>query len=144
MQGQVDLFASQPAITPASSPTVDLFSTTDPVVQPAMAANVEPVNANIVDPFAAVPLHSFDGSDIFGSFTTPSDSSSKDPKQNPMNDGKLNKMSTKSSQDSKAPQKKDAFQVKSGIWADSLSRGIIDLNISARKLSHSSLYFSFI
>ncbi|XP_040949098.1 clathrin interactor EPSIN 1 isoform X2 [Gossypium hirsutum] len=121
IKGQVDLFASQPAITPAASPTVDLFSTTDPVVQPAMAANVEPVNASIVDPFAAVPLNNFDGSDIFGS------------KQNPMNDGNLNKMSTKSSQDSKAPQKKDAFQVKSGIWADSLNRGIIDLNISAPK-----------
>ncbi|MBA0719456.1 hypothetical protein Golax_007135 [Gossypium laxum] len=133
IKGQVDLFASQPAITPAASPTVDLFSTTDPVVQPAMAANVEPVNANIVDPFAAVPLNNFDGSDIFGSFTTHSDSALEEPKQNPMNDGNLNKMSTKSSQDSKAPQKKDAFQVKSGIWADSLSRGIIDLNISAPK-----------
>nr|KJB54753.1 hypothetical protein B456_009G047500 [Gossypium raimondii] len=132
-QGQVDLFASQPAITPAVSPTVDLFSTTDPVVQPAMAANVGPVNANIVDPFAAVPLNNFDGSDIFGSFTTHSDSALEEPKQNPMNDGNLNNMSTKSSQDSKAPQKKDAFQVKSGIWADSLSRGIIDLNISAPK-----------
>ncbi|GMI81413.1 EPSIN1 [Hibiscus trionum] len=129
-KGQVDLFASLPAITPAASPTVDFFSTTDPVVQPAIAANIEPVNANIVDPFAAVPLNNFDGSDIFGSFTTHSDSASK---QNPTNDGDLNNNSTKSSQDSKAPQKKDAFQVKSGIWADSLSRGIIDLNISAPK-----------
>ena len=28
--------------------------------------------------------------------------------------------------------KKENFQVKSGIWADSLSRGLIDLNITAR------------
>ncbi|KAE8732602.1 Clathrin interactor EPSIN 1 [Hibiscus syriacus] len=131
---QVHLFASQPAITPAASPTVDLFSTAGPVVQPTMAGNIEPVNANIVDPFTAVPLNNFDGSDIFGSFTTHSDSASKEPKQNSTtNDGKLNNTSTKSSQDSKASQKKDGFQVKSGIWADSLSRGIIDLNISAPK-----------
>ncbi|KAE8656595.1 Clathrin interactor EPSIN 1 [Hibiscus syriacus] len=129
VKGQVDLFASQPATAPAASPTVDLFSTADPVVQPTMAANIEPVNANIVDPFAAVPLNNLDGSDIFGSFTIHSDSASKEQKH----DGNLNNMSTKSSQDSKDSQKKDGFQVKSGIWADSLSRGIIDLNISAPK-----------
>ncbi|GMI92575.1 EPSIN1 [Hibiscus trionum] len=134
IKGQADLFASQPTITPAASPTVDLFSTAEPVVQPAMAANIEPVNANIVDPFAAVPLNNFDGSDIFGSFTTHSDSASKEPKQNPTtNDVNLNNTSTKLSQNSKASQKNDGFQVKSGIWADSLSRGIIDLNISAPK-----------
>ncbi|XWS26379.1 hypothetical protein CRYUN_Cryun26dG0027200 [Craigia yunnanensis] len=33
-QQQVDLFASQPTITPAASPTVDLFAATDPAVQP--------------------------------------------------------------------------------------------------------------
>ncbi|KAK8581949.1 hypothetical protein V6N13_144942 [Hibiscus sabdariffa] len=133
IKGQVDLFASLPTITPAASPTVDFFSTADPVVQPAVAANIEPVNANIVDPFAAVQLNNFDGSDIFGSFTTHSDSTLKESKPNPTNDGNLNNITTKSSQDFKAPQKKDAFQVKSGIWADSLSRGIIDLNISAPK-----------
>ncbi|KAK6249014.1 hypothetical protein QUC31_020579 [Theobroma cacao] len=133
-QEQVDLFASQPAITPAASPTVDLFATTDPVVQPdTIAPKSEPEHANIVDPFAAVPLNNFDGSDIFGSFTSHSDSASKEPTQNPIIDGNLNNLSTKSSQDSKSPQKKDTFQVKSGIWADSLSRGIIDLNISAPK-----------
>ncbi|KAK8550433.1 hypothetical protein V6N13_118951 [Hibiscus sabdariffa] len=133
IKGQVDLFASQPSITPAASPTVDPFSTADPVVQPVMAANIEPVNANIIDPFAAVPLNNFDGSDIFGSFTTHTEAS-KEPKQNPTaNDGNLNNRSTKLPQDSKASQKKDGFQVKSGIWADSLSRGIIDLNISAPK-----------
>jgi len=34
---------------------------------------------------------------------------------------------------SSKPATKDTFQVKSGIWADSLSRGLIDLNIAARK-----------
>lgn len=142
MQDPVDLFASQPATVPATSPTVDLFAA-DPVVQQdTTAPKFEPADANIVDPFAAVPLNSFVGSDIFGSFTSNSDSASKEATQNPINDGNLNNMSTKSSQDSKPPQKKDTFQVKSGIWADSLSRGIIDLNISARKylLSKSLLF----
>ncbi|XP_039004866.1 clathrin interactor EPSIN 1-like [Hibiscus syriacus] len=130
-KGQVDLFASLPASTPAAaSPTVYFFSNADPVVQLAMAANIEPVNADIVDPFAAVPLKIFDGSEIFGSLTTHIDSASKALKQSPTNDGNLNNISKKSSLDSKAPQK-DGFQVKSGIWADSLSRGIIDLSISA-------------
>ncbi|XVE70972.1 hypothetical protein DITRI_Ditri10aG0112700 [Diplodiscus trichospermus] len=117
-----------------ASPTVDLFASNDPVVQPdTTAPKPDPVNANIVDPFAAVPLNNFDGSDISGSFTSHSDSASKEPTQNPINEANRNNVSTKSSQDSKAPQKKDTFQVKSGIWADSLSRGIIDLNISAPK-----------
>ncbi|KAE8700400.1 3'-5' exonuclease domain-containing protein [Hibiscus syriacus] len=131
LEVMVDLFASLPASTPAAaSPTVYFFSNADPVVQLAMAANIEPVNADIVDPFAAVPLKIFDGSEIFGSLTTHIDSASKALKQSPTNDGNLNNISKKSSLDSKAPQK-DGFQVKSGIWADSLSRGIIDLSISA-------------
>ncbi|XVF48620.1 hypothetical protein PTKIN_Ptkin03bG0204700 [Pterospermum kingtungense] len=133
-QEQVDLFASQPAITPAASPTIDFFAATDPVVQPdTTAPKSNPANDNIVDPFAAVPLNNFDGSDIFGSFTSHSDSASEEPTQNPINELNVNSMSTKTSQDSKTTQKKDNFQVKSGIWADSLSRGIIDLNISAPK-----------
>jgi epsin len=43
---------------------------------------------------------------------------------------KLNKASISAS---KPAVKKETFQVKSGIWADSLSRGLIDLNITARK-----------
>lgn len=35
---------------------------------------------------------------------------------------------------SKPAVKKESFQVKSGIWADSLSRGLIDLNIAAPKV----------
>ncbi|TYI71517.1 hypothetical protein E1A91_D08G301400v1 [Gossypium mustelinum] len=136
-QKQVDLFASQPAIVPAVSPTVDLFAATDPVVQPdIMVPKPDPTNASIIDPFATVPLSNFhSSSDIFGSFTHHSNSPWKEPTQTPINDVNLNNnMNTKPSQDIKPPQKKDAiFQVKSGIWADSLSRGIIDLNISARK-----------
>ncbi|PPD92639.1 hypothetical protein GOBAR_DD10398 [Gossypium barbadense] len=108
-QKQVDLFASQPAIVPAVSPTVDLFAATDPVVQPdIMVPKPDPTNASIIDPFATVPLSNFhSSSDIF---------------------------------DIKPPQKKDAiFQVKSGIWADSLSRGIIDLNISAPSFNNSAI-----
>ncbi|KAK9043949.1 hypothetical protein V6N11_072272 [Hibiscus sabdariffa] len=159
-QKQVDLFASKPAMAPTAPPTVDFFATTDPIVQSdTMAPKSEPSKAIIVDPFATVPLNNFNGSsNIFGSFTSDSDSASKEPAQNPindgssdffgsftsdsgsaskepaqspMNDGNLNNMKPKPSQESKAPQKKDTFQVKSGIWADSLSRGIIDLNISA-------------
>ncbi|KAK8568578.1 hypothetical protein V6N12_007126 [Hibiscus sabdariffa] len=123
-QKQVDLFASQPAMAPAAPPTVDFFATTDPIVQSdndICYSSKEPAK-NPTD----------DGSsDFFGSFTSDSDSASKEPAQSPMNDESLNNMKPKPSQESKAPQKKDTFQVKSGIWADSLSRGIIDLNISA-------------
>ncbi|XP_066312513.1 clathrin interactor EPSIN 1-like isoform X3 [Miscanthus floridulus] len=54
----------------------------------------------------------------------------------------LNKSPTKPEPDSmsasKTDVKKGAFQVKSGIWADSLSRGLIDLNITAPKKVHHS------
>ncbi|KAL1097634.1 hypothetical protein V6Z11_D05G048500 [Gossypium hirsutum] len=40
-QQQVDLFASQPAITPAASPTVDIFAAGDPVVQPHIKGQVD-------------------------------------------------------------------------------------------------------
>ncbi|KAG8055499.1 hypothetical protein GUJ93_ZPchr0001g30400 [Zizania palustris] len=38
---------------------------------------------------------------------------------------------------SKSAVKKESFQVKSGIWADSLSRGLIDLNLTSCKYFHS-------
>ncbi|KAG7943419.1 hypothetical protein I3843_15G037800 [Carya illinoinensis] len=129
-QTEVDLFASQPATVPS---VVDPFAIPDPVVQPQIkASNPAPTDSNIVDPFAAVPLNNFDGSDLFGAFTSHSGSASSEPSQNDVNGGN-NNLGGKSSLDSSAPLKKDTFQVKSGIWSDSLSRGLIDLNISAPK-----------
>ncbi|KAI6687984.1 hypothetical protein NL676_024812 [Syzygium grande] len=54
------------------------------------------------------------------------------PSQNPVDDSYMSDSSKKASNISN-PQPKDAFHVKSGIWTDSLSRGLIDLNISASK-----------
>ncbi|KAK3213041.1 hypothetical protein Dsin_017747 [Dipteronia sinensis] len=131
---EVDLFASQPTATPAVPSPVDLFAAPVPVVQPeAKAPKTDTTNINFVDPFAAVPLNSFDGSDIFGAFTSDSNSVSSETTQNPTSDSSLNNLGGNSSAVSNPPTKKDTFQVKSGIWADSLSRGIIDLNISAPK-----------
>jgi len=90
---------------------------------------------NIVDPFAAVPMDNFDGSDPFGAFTSHSASVSTGPQAPSVHGSATNTTSPLSFADSKPQhlQKKDPFQVKSGIWADSLSRGLIDLNITARK-----------
>lgn len=134
LQTGIDLF-SQPAPLPApaipvpQSSSIDFFSVPDPAVK---SSKQEPMNTNIVDPFAAVPLNTFDSSDPFGSFVSQTDPVSATPNEtvaSGLNQGNLNN----SSVESKPPPKKDAFQVKSGIWADSLSRGLIDLNISARK-----------
>lgn len=104
------------------------------MVQPeAKSTNAAPTNTNIFDPFAAVPLNNFDESDPFGAFTSHSNSASQEPAKNSVSDGSLNNLGGNVLSESKAPIKKDSFQVKSGIWADSLSRGLIDLNISARK-----------
>ncbi|CAL5206152.1 unnamed protein product [Lathyrus oleraceus] len=129
-QEEVDLFSSQPAISSAT-PTVDLFSIPAPAVQPdSKSENSAPVTNSTFDPFASVPLNNFDGSDLFGDFTSQSDTVSSQPSANAITDGST---SAKSLVDSNVSPKKDAFQLKSGIWADSLSRGLIDLNISAPK-----------
>ncbi|PSR91762.1 Clathrin interactor EPSIN like [Actinidia chinensis var. chinensis] len=131
-QTTVDLFASQPASSSAVSSSMDFFAAPDPIGQPDNnSSKSDQMNANAVDPFAAVPLNSFDGSDLFGAFTSNANSVSTEPTTNP--DGSNNNLNGKSSVESKPPPKKDTFQVKSGIWADSLSRGLIDLNISAPK-----------
>lgn len=153
----MDLFSSQPAIPSITPPTVDLFSIPEPVVQPDnKSENSGPMNNSTFDPFAAVPLNNFDGSDVFGDFTSQSDSVSSQPSSNVVNDGSHGNVSGKSLADSNVSPKKDAFQVKSDIWADSLSRGLIDLNISARKflcclllqlfhsIIHSALSYLFI
>ncbi|XP_024163250.1 clathrin interactor EPSIN 1 isoform X1 [Rosa chinensis] len=130
----VDLFASQPTISQSASSPVDLFAAPVPVMQPeTKSTSPAPTNTNIVDPFAAVPLNSFDGSDFLGGFTSHSGSTFSEPSQSSANDTSHSNLDRKSSADSKTPPKKDSFQVKSGIWADSLSRGLIDLNITGPK-----------
>ncbi|RCV27264.1 hypothetical protein SETIT_5G310900v2 [Setaria italica] len=67
----------------------------------------------------------------FGAFTShtepPRASATKPMSKSPT------KLEPPSISESKPDMKKGAFQVKSGIWADSLSRGLIDLNITASK-----------
>ncbi|KAL2974225.1 hypothetical protein AAZX31_14G091600 [Glycine max] len=143
-QAEVDLFSSQPAI-PTVTPTVDLFSIPEPAVQPDTKSEKSvPMNNSTIDPFAAVPLNNFDGSDIFGDFTSQSDSVSSQPSNNVFSDGKHDNVTGKSLADSKVSPKKDNFQVKSGVWADSLSRGLIDLNITARKLIVLTTFSAFL
>lgn len=147
MQANVDLFASQPASSPASS-TIDFFSAPDPVTtkvdEPfASQHEVKPLESaqtatKLVDPFAAVPMNNYDSSDFFGSFTSQTDSSPKEPLPKSPCDVSPSSINEKT----QTPPKAGGFQVKSGIWADSLSRGLIDLNISARKSSSPSYLFS--
>jgi len=113
------------------------------------------------DPFAAIPLKTFDESDSFSAFSSNMVSgqtktgSVKCSDRSPLEELNfdaftshtvsprtiatklMNKSPTKlepaSMSESKSDVKKGAFQVKSGIWADSLSRGLIDLNITACK-----------
>lgn len=141
MQNEVDLFASQPAIPSPVTATVDLLSVSDPVGQPdSKLESSDPKNTSFVDPFAAVPLNSFDGSDLFGEFTSGSDSASEQPSKVPGIDNSQDKMNG----NPLTELKKGAFQVKSGVWADSLSRGLIDLNISARKFTTVSSFNRFL
>ncbi|ESQ41136.1 hypothetical protein EUTSA_v10013137mg [Eutrema salsugineum] len=138
-QKEVDLFsASEPSATVTPAPqTVDLFASPESIARPeAKIPKPESTTTpNIVDPFAAVPMENFDGSDPFGAFTSHSSSVSTGPQVPVVHGSATNTTSPMSLADSKPQQlqKKDPFQVKSGIWADSLSRGLIDLNISAPK-----------
>lgn len=132
-QPNADLFAAGPASSVAGSSTMDFFASPDPVPAPeTKSTSTGSSGVNSVDPFAGVPLNSFNQSDLFGAFTSQPDQSSSKPSQNPINTGITNDLMGKSPAESKAPLK-NSFQVKSGIWADSLSRGLIDLNISAPK-----------
>ncbi|KAL0330733.1 UNVERIFIED_CONTAM: Clathrin interactor EPSIN 1 [Sesamum angustifolium] len=129
----IDLFASQPAPS-AVSTTMDFFAAPDPPSQLDNKASKSDATVNIVDPFADVPLNNFEGSDPFGAFTSHTDPISTISHQNSPSDG--NHANIKgSSTETRLPSKKDSFQVKSGIWADSLSRGLIDLNITAPKVN---------
>ncbi|KAK4485894.1 hypothetical protein RD792_008545 [Penstemon davidsonii] len=130
-QTNVDLFATQPAPSSASSTAVDFFAAPDPASQLDNKTN-KLETSSTVDPFAAVPLNNFDGSNPFGAFTSHTDPLPTVSNQNSSIDGNNGNMNS-TPIETKAPPKKDAFQVKSGIWADSLSRGLIDLNITAPK-----------
>ncbi|CAL4961523.1 unnamed protein product [Urochloa decumbens] len=113
------------------------------------------------DPFTAILVKTLDGSDSFSAFSsnmdsgqnkTESDKSSDHSPLEELNFGAftshtesprasdtkpMSKSPTKpdpaSVSESKPDAKKGAFQVKSSIWADSLSRGLIDLNITTSK-----------
>ena len=129
MQGNVDLFAGQPAF-PSH---VDFFAASvPPSHSETNSSKPDSTNNNIFDPFAAVPLNNLEGSDPFGDFASHSDPVSKEPPYKSMNNpNTLDKLSSMAP--SHPAPRKDTFQVKSGIWADSLSRGLIDLNITARE-----------
>ncbi|XP_056161759.1 clathrin interactor EPSIN 1-like [Syzygium oleosum] len=130
---KVDLFASAHAVSSAVSAQVDLFAAPAPVTQPETKP-IQSVPTNpIVDPFLLCSTNNFDSSNPFGSFTFSSDSTSAGPSQNPVDDSNMSDSSKKASAILNPQPKKDAFHVKSGIWADSLSRGLIDLNIYAPK-----------
>ncbi|CAL5025633.1 unnamed protein product [Urochloa decumbens] len=207
VQGNVDLFAEKTSFAAAFPPQTGFIpppsSGISSEVNTSVSKNAAP---EPFDPFGAIPLNSFDGSDPFGGFSSNAGSSTvppptssstgnistssqnlqagsdfgafvsnnegaaKDPfdLSSTVNVGKTilaapktdasdfgafvssTEESTKdpfdlslSSKLGKTEQtplaapnpsaKKGNFQVKSGIWADSLSRGLIDLNISAPK-----------
>ncbi|XP_051119458.1 clathrin interactor EPSIN 1 isoform X2 [Andrographis paniculata] len=129
-QTNVDLFASQPA--PSISSTIDFFAAPGPVPQPDNKASKSEATSSAFDPFAAVPLNNFDGTDPFGPVSSQSNPSLTEASRNSSDGGNPGNING-SSVENKPTVKKDGFQVKSGIWADSLSRGLIDLNISAPK-----------
>lgn len=128
-QETVDLFDNPPASFPSK---VDLFSESDsaPAITTEPSKSVS-ANSESFDPFAQVPLNNFEDPDIYGAFTSSSDTSKPEPLKGSEN-GNHNTSSQPASTACNPP-KKDTFQIKSGIWADSLSRGLIDLNITAPK-----------
>lgn len=94
MQTEVDLFASQPANPSAVPSTFDFFSGDEPVVQPEIKTpKSDPPNTNVGDPFAAVPMNNFDGSDLFGAFTCSSNPASTESTESP---GSLNNVDGRS------------------------------------------------
>ncbi|XP_047342027.1 clathrin interactor EPSIN 1 [Impatiens glandulifera] len=123
------LFAPQSVTsTKIPPPAADLFAVHEAVVEQSEKSKAKPSSeATIFDPFSAVPLNNFDGSDPFGPLSSHTDSVSVESRKNDDN------LTGKPSTELKGSSNKDTFQVKSGIWADSLSRGLIDLNISAPK-----------
>ncbi|GKD54500.1 ribonuclease H-like domain-containing protein, partial [Tanacetum coccineum] len=112
---KIDLFASPPTAA-ANSPAVDFFAAPEQVVAPDM----KPAEPNI---------QSVDNSDFFGSFSSHTGSASftEPTTQSFIDSG--NSSNNQIDKTSVPSSNKDSFQVNSGVWADSLSRGLIDLNI---------------
>ncbi|KAK8958129.1 Clathrin interactor EPSIN 1 [Platanthera guangdongensis] len=108
---------------PTNVSSFDPFAASDsifPSKSKAPSTN-PPTNSSTFDPFAAIPMNNVDGSDdLFGSFTSTAAPASGQSSKDSSNIGQ-------------PEPKKVSFQVKSGIWAESLSRGLIDLNITAPK-----------
>ncbi|KAI3967684.1 hypothetical protein MKX01_039594 [Papaver californicum] len=154
-QANVDLFASKPSSSSASSsPMIDFFASRKPVLQvKTKTLRDESINSQTGDPFSGMKLNgfdesisshtfdpfsgkqpnSFDDSDHFDAFTFHTDQVSRKhvEMKSSMSEGCLKNQDPNTSTDSKHPLKKDPFQVTSGVWADTLNRGLIDLNITA-------------
>ena len=129
LQTEVDLFASQPAnLLQFLLRLTFFFRWWTSCATRDQDSKSDPPNTNVNDPFAAVPMNNFDGSDLFGAFTCSSNPASTESTESP---DSLNNVDGESLASSN-PRQKEGFQMKSGMWADSLSRGLIDLNISAR------------
>ncbi|KAJ3695082.1 hypothetical protein LUZ60_000459 [Juncus effusus] len=151
-QDPIDLFGS------ISSPP-DLFSTSEPTSNPKNPINSNNSKpADPFDPFAAVPMTNTFTSDPFGDFTSTTNTNKSSSQTetlnslnslaqetlNPNSDDGFGTFTSAGSTNtasgigggigkSGGVSNKSGFQVKSGIWADSLSKGLIDLNITAPK-----------
>ncbi|XP_028555740.1 clathrin interactor EPSIN 1-like [Dendrobium catenatum] len=119
------LFTETKSSNPTNISSFDPFAASDSIFSSSSESNVpstNPTSSCAIDPFAAIQVSNVTGSDeLFGSFTSNTAPASRDPSKD-------------SSNTSQSASKKEPFQVKSGIWADSLSRGLIDLNITARNV----------
>ncbi|PKU66983.1 Clathrin interactor EPSIN 1 [Dendrobium catenatum] len=117
------LFTETKSSNPTNISSFDPFAASDSIFSSSSESNVpstNPTSSCAIDPFAAIQVSNVTGSDeLFGSFTSNTAPASRDPSKD-------------SSNTSQSASKKEPFQVKSGIWADSLSRGLIDLNITAQ------------
>ncbi|WOK98555.1 clathrin interactor EPSIN 1 [Canna indica] len=158
-QGKFDPFAGQHAFPATVPENVDFFAVPDTSL-PSGTKSTETVHTESFDPFAAIPINSFDGSDPFGTFVSHAEPVGTQHSKNSTNTSQINlddafgdftshteqtksepsQNSSKSSlgtlktlSTSSTSAAKDNFQVKSGVWADCLSRGLIDLNITAPK-----------
>ncbi|KAJ4787508.1 Clathrin interactor EPSIN 1 [Rhynchospora pubera] len=144
-----DLFSGEASFTPAfPSATTDFFSAPSLYSDTKTKASIpNPVSSEPFDPFASIPMNNF-SSDPFGDFTanvsaTTPEKETQNKTSDPLADDSFGTFTSASAGTNTSPtlggtsakpnNAKGGFQVKSGIWADSLSRGLIDLNITAPK-----------